>query len=625
MLKVRLILVALLVPLAGAVALLGGTGLLHAAVTAPYENAASVASSAMRGAIAEFANRTVDATAKAASEPDVIAAIGKKQLTPKAEAALLAPAGSFGAPTFALLVAADGAVVARAGAETKLPASLSGLPVVAEALTGLARDGLWLDGDKPVHIAAAPSFAGEAAAGGVVLGWAYNNELVAELRKFTQLPSFIAGPGGVVGSLGDLVAENVNARESGEPSTGTFPILVPDRHRFVSSTIPVYGSDATIRAVTVVDRDPALSALASIQLGLLGLTGGIGLLILAIIASTIRSVTRPIDIIVDHLSQAQQQGGNVGILPEAGLTGQFLRLGKQINMLLQTPRGGTAPLGVGVGGGLGSASLFGPGSDALGAGPTPVTSANAPGLSSLPPSAPPPPPSTGAMLPGGAGSSPPGGPLPTPPPPSGAASASLASTSSPAAPAGAGSSLASLFDEPDPLAAFRVPPKTSAPPAPAPPPPAPPADLPPESEMNPEATVMFQVPQSLLAASQGQTAPPPSSPEPPPAPVAPPADDADDNRTVVAQVPQELLSQSAPKKNDAAAADEAHYKEVYEKFVQTRIECNEDTSDLTFDRFVAKLLKNRQQILEKHKAKGVRFQVYVKDGKAALRALPVRD
>jgi hypothetical protein len=92
----------------------------------------------------------------------------------------------------------------------------------------------------------------------------------------------------------------------------------------------------------------------------------------------------------------------------------------------------------------------------------------------------------------------------------------------------------------------------------------------------------------------------------------------------VAQVPHELLAQVAPK-NDVDSADQAHYKEVYEKFVQTRIECGEDTSDLSYDRFVAKLLKNRQQILEKHKAKSVRFQVYAKDGKAALRALPVRD
>ena len=174
----------------------------------------------------------------------------------------------------------------------------------------------------------------------------------------------------------------------------------------------------------------------------------------------------------------------------------------------------------------------------------------------------------------------------------------------------AGGGLLGLFDD-DPLAAFRVPQTKTAPPA-APPAPEP---EPEQHTMQPEATVMFQMPEALLQAS--------SAPAPTPRP-APPAALLDDNRTVVAQVPHELLAQVAPK-NDVDAADEAHYKEVYEKFVQTRSECGEDTSDLTFDRFVSKLLKNRQQIIEKHKAKSVRFQVYAKDGKAALRALPVRD
>jgi len=40
---------------------------------------------------------------------------------------------------------------------------------------------------------------------------------------------------------------------------------------------------------------------------------------------------------------------------------------------------------------------------------------------------------------------------------------------------------------------------------------------------------------------------------------------------------------------------------------------------------VTKLLKNRQQIVEKYNSRSVRFQVYVKQGKAALRAVPVRD
>jgi hypothetical protein len=136
------------------------------------------------------------------------------------------------------------------------------------------------------------------------------------------------------------------------------------------------------------------------------------------------------------------------------------------------------------------------------------------------------------------------------------------------------------------------------------------------SSLQPEATVMFQVPQELLKQSAESSNPAMRAFVQP--------DSSEDARTVVAQVPPELLSQGSARA-ELESPDEPHYREVYDKFVETRISCGEDTSDLTYERFVAKLVKNRQQIVEKHKAKSVRFQVYVKDGKAALRALPVRE
>jgi hypothetical protein len=71
--------------------------------------------------------------------------------------------------------------------------------------------------------------------------------------------------------------------------------------------------------------------------------------------------------------------------------------------------------------------------------------------------------------------------------------------------------------------------------------------------------------------------------------------------------------------------ERTHFQAVFEEFVRIRAECGEDTDQLTFDRFVAKLMKNREQIIEKYDSRSVRFQVYVKQGKAALRAVPVRD
>ncbi len=76
----------------------------------------------------------------------------------------------------------------------------------------------------------------------------------------------------------------------------------------------------------------------------------------------------------------------------------------------------------------------------------------------------------------------------------------------------------------------------------------------------------------------------------------------------------------------AGGADplEAHYREVYEQFVAARESCGESTADLSFDRFSIKLDKSREALMSKHNCSEVRFSVYVKNGKAALKATPAR-
>ena len=644
MFQIRFVLLIVLIPLAGILGLLGGTSVVHAVVMGPYEQAVSTSASALSGSVARFANETVDAVARAASDTDVHTALTAKKMSPQAEAMLLSPAGGFGAPSFALLIGTDGAVVASAGAESKLPTPLTGFPVVAEALTGVARDGLWIQDGKAVHVVAAAIWEGASPAGGVVLGWPWNGELAAAIGRGVGAPVFVVGTAasgaGGVGPAGSSIDPAVVAKREpfGEPTPtlGPLPILVPERARYSIASVPLYPGEGTFAAATVIDRDPAYAGLASLQVGILGLTTLLGLLVLVIVVMTMNGVKKPLDIILDHLSQVQQ-GNNVGILPEAGLSGPFLRLGKQINAILQampsTRPGGVAPMGFGGGSFDGAPPTSSPGfSGGFGSDPglgmgglaSESSGRNAiPSTSTSPVSQPP------AFTPPA---------VPTPPPqPLSMPPTTAAGGSNSGAPT---SGIANLFDDgPDPLAAFRVP--ATKPPAPTPPPAPQPSfdaaeeDLPHGGGgMQPEATVMFQVPESLLQASAAAEKPKPSAarspsgsaPKPmPQAPFQPSrTSNVDDNRTVVAQVPQELLATIAPK-NDVDASDEAHYKEVYEKFVQTRIDCAEDTSDLSYERFVAKLLKNRQQIVDKHKAKSVRFQVYVKDGKAALRALPVRD
>jgi hypothetical protein len=71
--------------------------------------------------------------------------------------------------------------------------------------------------------------------------------------------------------------------------------------------------------------------------------------------------------------------------------------------------------------------------------------------------------------------------------------------------------------------------------------------------------------------------------------------------------------------------EERHFQEVFRDFVATREKCGEAADGLTYEKFKTKLLKNKEQLVTKYQCRTVRFQVYVKEGKAALKATPVKD
>ncbi len=152
-------------------------------------------------------------------------------------------------------------------------------------------------------------------------------------------------------------------------------------------------------------------------------------------------------------------------------------------------------------------------------------------------------------------------------------------------------------------------------------PPAPPAAPPaaPRAPLPPVGAPLPPVPAALPPT------PKPAPPTPPAAPAAPPMtpnfgdDDDDDGATMVAQVPDELLAAAAQKNEE-----DAHFRQVFDEFVSMKKTCGEPTAGLTFDKFVQTLRKNRDTIVSKHGAKSVRFTVYEKNGKAALKATPVR-
>jgi hypothetical protein len=76
---------------------------------------------------------------------------------------------------------------------------------------------------------------------------------------------------------------------------------------------------------------------------------------------------------------------------------------------------------------------------------------------------------------------------------------------------------------------------------------------------------------------------------------------------------------------EATAMVDPYFKSVYDQFVALKQSCGESTAGLTYQKFSEKLIKNRDDLMAKSGCKEVRFTVYVKDGKAALKATPVKD
>jgi hypothetical protein len=119
-----------------------------------------------------------------------------------------------------------------------------------------------------------------------------------------------------------------------------------------------------------------------------------------------------------------------------------------------------------------------------------------------------------------------------------------------------------------------------------------------------------------------------------PTPAAPPVmpfdrpDDADE-ATVVSHVSSEILGQlSGDRSTDRPPPildETAEWRRVYDEFLRLKKECGETTDGLNFEKFKSTLRKNRDQLLQRHGCKSVKFSVYLKEGKAALKANPIRE
>lgn len=84
-------------------------------------------------------------------------------------------------------------------------------------------------------------------------------------------------------------------------------------------------------------------------------------------------------------------------------------------------------------------------------------------------------------------------------------------------------------------------------------------------------------------------------------------------------------SASSSSLNTGGGGVDPYFKSVYDQFIAMKKSCNEPTSGLTYEKFSEKLSKNRDDLRAKTGCREVRFTVYIKDGKAALKATPVKD
>ncbi|MBK7583503.1 MAG: hypothetical protein IPI67_25340 [Myxococcales bacterium] len=127
-------------------------------------------------------------------------------------------------------------------------------------------------------------------------------------------------------------------------------------------------------------------------------------------------------------------------------------------------------------------------------------------------------------------------------------------------------------------------------------------------------------PEQVLPSQASQ----PRLPKPPPRPGGPPPRPA---AAAPASNPAALESTMPSNIEIAAAAggsEAAEWRGVYQQFVELKQQCGENIEGFTYEKFEQTLKKNRDALVQRHGAARVNFSVYVKDGKAALKASPIK-
>ncbi|MCK9459764.1 MAG: hypothetical protein M0R80_09015 [Proteobacteria bacterium] len=113
----------------------------------------------------------------------------------------------------------------------------------------------------------------------------------------------------------------------------------------------------------------------------------------------------------------------------------------------------------------------------------------------------------------------------------------------------------------------------------------------------------------------------------PPRPIAgappPPASGSPGTRPPVPPPPAPPAPQGGPPAL-SPEEEQAYFRKIHGEFVALKQKLGEPVDQLTFERFEVTLKKNRDALVARYGCKVVQFQVYEKDGKASLKATPVK-
>lgn len=76
---------------------------------------------------------------------------------------------------------------------------------------------------------------------------------------------------------------------------------------------------------------------------------------------------------------------------------------------------------------------------------------------------------------------------------------------------------------------------------------------------------------------------------------------------------------------EKGGAEQAEWRLIYRDFMELKRRCGENLTGFSYERFERTLRKNRDALMDRHGARKVKFTVYAKDGKAALKATPAKE